>query len=67
LIPGDAWQSFIEGGRLTRQRILEFAASINRHPAIVIGRLKHERLLSWRVMTDLQPPVREHLSKHIDD
>jgi HTH-type transcriptional regulator / antitoxin HigA len=38
----------------TKQAVVDFAASINIHPGIVVGRLQHEEIIPIYWMNDLK-------------
>ena len=42
LIPPDQWALFCEKTKPTQQRVMDFAQSINVHPAVVAGRVRRE-------------------------
>jgi hypothetical protein len=43
--------------KITEQDILMFAKKFNTHPAIIIGRLQHKRLISYSVGTNFLKPI----------
>ena len=47
LIPGEQYQLFVEEGRFDIQAIKEFAASIDRDPGIVLGRLLNDGKVNY--------------------
>ena len=50
----------------SRVAVEEFAARVNRHPSIVVGRLQKEYELGWNKLTALQPKVRDLLEPWMD-
>ncbi len=68
LVPSDALKVFVTRVRpyFSRQAIVGFARSIGRHPAVVLGRLQHDGLVSPAHLRSLIPKVRRHLEPWID-
>lgn len=52
--------------RPARNQIEEFAAAIDRHPSIVVGRLQHDKVLTWAQLRDMHVSVRDKLGRLID-
>ncbi len=48
LIPKKAYKKFIKNDDYNQSNICEFAAALGIAPGIVIGRLQHDDLISWR-------------------
>jgi len=48
LIPRKAYRKLVRMGKYDEENIIGFAKSINIAPGIVVGRLQHEEILSWR-------------------
>lgn len=68
LIDEEKYNAFVKANKphFSRQQIINFADSINRHPGIVVGRLHHDKVVQfshWRTMLEKVGP---HLSKWID-
>lgn len=53
LIPPAKYKQ-LEGTTLTKEKIIEFAESMQIHPGIVVGRLQHEGLLDYSNFNDLR-------------
>ncbi len=68
LIHGDTYRRFLAGvaGQPTRLDIVAFAKTIGRHPSIVLGRLQHDRVLTYAQLRDLHTPVRTYLASWVD-
>lgn len=47
LIPPEAYQIFVQAGRFDVNSIRRFANSIERHPGIILGRLKNDKKVSY--------------------
>lgn len=47
LIPPVAYRAFVRNQRFYESDIRGFAAQIEIHPGIVVGRLQHDRLINW--------------------
>ena len=54
LIPMAAWKKFIAGDFRKKSVVIKFADDIGVSPAIVVGRLQHEKLLPYSHMNDLR-------------
>jgi HTH-type transcriptional regulator / antitoxin HigA len=61
LIPDQAYQAFIWRRQFTLAAIERFAASVEVHRSIVIGRLKTDGLVPWPKHAREHPSVREYL------
>lgn len=48
LVPKKAYKEFIKNDDYNQSNICEFAAALGITPGIVVGRLQHDDLLSWR-------------------
>lgn len=48
LIPSDAYRTFIQAGRFDVISIRRFANSIDRDPGIILGRLKNDKIVSYK-------------------
>ena len=55
LIPPESWARFINGGDASRNAVLHFAKQVGMHPAVVVGRLQHERRIPRNRLNDLRP------------
>ena len=54
LIPKKAFKEFLENTlKITKNSILEFSENIKMHPSIIVGRLRHEKLLRHDQFSDL--------------
>ena len=53
LIPPKKWKIFRQAGDFHRTTILTFASDVQVAPAIITGRLKHEKLLPWTAYSDM--------------
>lgn len=53
LIPDRAWQSFVNEGDFSVEKITDFAGLIQTHPDIVLGRLQNEGFVSDNQMSEL--------------
>jgi HTH-type transcriptional regulator/antitoxin HigA len=67
LLPPAALQEFLSRteSRPTRDEISSFAASIGRHPGIVVGRLQRDHVVDWSEHRPLLVKVRQHLEDQI--
>lgn len=54
LIASDEYQAFRETGVFNKASIVSFANRIGVAPGIVLGRLQHERLVSWKSYSSLK-------------
>ncbi|MDD3808651.1 MAG: ImmA/IrrE family metallo-endopeptidase, partial [Candidatus Pacebacteria bacterium] len=55
LIPFDKWQNFIQSGNYkTKKVVLGFAAELGISPAIVVGRLQHEKFIEFSHLNDMK-------------
>ncbi len=68
LIDADAYRQFLAGvaSQPTRAEIVAFARTISRHPSIVLGRLQHDRVLTYAQLRDLHAPVSDYLAAFRD-
>jgi len=68
LVSSEALAKFVRqvGPYFSRQAIWSFARSIGRHPAIVLGRLQHEGLVSQAYLRSAIPKVNSLLDPWID-
>ena len=66
LIDRQEHDRFVRRGAYTSAAIRQFAHQRRRHPAIVVGRLQHDGLLSYKRFPNLRVRVREHLDPWID-
>ncbi len=56
LIPSKPYSQFVENNpRLLRDGIIEFAKTLGVHPGIVAGRLCHDKLTTWNLVSPLRP------------
>ncbi|MEN6641743.1 MAG: ImmA/IrrE family metallo-endopeptidase [Armatimonadia bacterium] len=59
LIPGVALTHFLaDAPRVSRQRILRFAEQVGVCPAVVVGRLQHEKILPQGHLSNLRPRLK---------
>ncbi|MDD5091510.1 MAG: helix-turn-helix domain-containing protein [Candidatus Wallbacteria bacterium] len=59
LIPKAKWQAFINSGKYnTKIHVKQFAKGLGISPAIIVGRLHHEKLLQQSHMNDLRKKVK---------
>jgi addiction module HigA family antidote len=55
LIPFDNWQKFIQSGNYkTKKAVTDFAKQLDISPAIVVGRLQHEKFIEFSHLNDLK-------------
>jgi addiction module HigA family antidote len=55
LIPFDKWQNFIQSGNYnTKKAVTGFAAELGISPAIVVGRLQHEKFIGFSLLNDMK-------------
>ncbi len=54
LIPPDEWAAFVASGPWSPVRVREFAQLVGIHPGIVVGRLQHERLVTYAKLNELR-------------
>ena len=54
LVPHDAWNRFVVAGDYRASNVRQFAQEQGIAPGIVVGRLQHERLLSWKGLNGLK-------------
>lgn len=54
LIPENKYKSFVKTGNFSKQKIINFASSIDIHPGIVVGRLQKEQKIPWTYFHDLK-------------
>lgn len=68
LVPADAYRRFLAGvaGPPTRSDIVAFAATVDRHPSIVLGRLQHDHVLTFAQLRDLHTPTKSYLAQWVD-
>jgi HTH-type transcriptional regulator/antitoxin HigA len=66
MVPGAEFEAFKRRCRKSfpPEAIVEFSRTIQRHPALVVGRLRHDGLVSWGSHGALVPKVRELLRKN---
>ena len=65
LIPAEAYHSFVSENRINEYTIRRFAKSINRDPAIVLGRLQNDRIVSYSdALTNALRHKYKVISKH---
>ncbi len=57
LVDEKAYFHYLESGNITERTIRQFARSIGVHPAIVVGRLQHDRLIPFSAMHHLRPSL----------
>lgn len=57
LIPKDNFKKFRDEGNFSESKIKSFASTINIHPSIILGRLQHEKLVSYKHCAHLRPRV----------
>lgn len=65
LIDPQLLEDFIWNGDFTEAAIKEFAAKINRHEAVVIGRLKFLHYVPWSRFAKSHISIREHLEAYV--
>lgn len=58
LVPRDAWHRFVAAGDYREPNVRRFAQAQGIAPGIVVGRLQHERLLSWSRLNGLKVRLR---------
>ena len=55
LIPFDKWKKFIQSGNYkTKKAVTDFAQQFDVSPAIVVGRLQHEKFIEFSHLNDLK-------------
>ena len=55
LIPFDKWQNFIQSGNYnTKKAVTDLAKQLNISPAIVVGRLQHEKFIEFSHLNDMK-------------
>jgi hypothetical protein len=55
LIPPSDWIAFVERGCFAETDIIRFARRVGIAPCFVVGRLQHERRVSFSSLTHLKP------------
>ena len=55
LIPPEDWGAFTDAGDFSRRAVLGLSTNAGTHPAIVVGRLQHERRIPSNRLNDLRP------------
>ncbi len=58
LIPRKSYDEFLGKMSMSREDIVNFAASIGVHPGIVAGRLCHDKEIGWKSVSTLRPRLR---------
>ena len=58
LLPLDAWNRFVVAGDYRAPTVRQFAQEQGIAPGIVVGKLQHERLLSWNRLNGLEVRLR---------
>lgn len=53
LVPSDKWHKLLSGGDYSRSAVENFAEEIGIAPCIVVGRLKHEKIIAWNQLSEL--------------
>ena len=56
LIPEERYSEFLAGGHINRERIVEFANTLEIDPSILLGRLQKEKKISYRFFNNLKKP-----------
>ncbi len=68
LVDPEKYREFVAArrGRFSAGAVHTFAASIGRHPGIIVGRLQHEELIPYSSFRNVLVPVRKHLGGWVD-
>ncbi|MFZ5968392.1 MAG: HigA family addiction module antitoxin [Bacillota bacterium] len=54
LIPYKEYENFIRG-TISKSTIIDFSKKVNVHPCIVVGRLQHDKIISYSEFSELRP------------
>ncbi len=57
LVPAAAFEAFVEAEDFEEESIRAFAKKVGTHPAIVLGKLQHNKLVSYRTLYELKVQI----------
>jgi HTH-type transcriptional regulator/antitoxin HigA len=69
LVPMVEYKRFVKSlkpERISESQVVEFAEKINRHPGIVVGRLQHDEILTYRQLNKYRINIDDIFDDYID-